>query len=541
MVVPRRFLPLFLSVLLWGSHVVDLVQAERNDTVSLATQTIQVGSVGGPIFGTIDGEGFMDFANVTWDWKAKNGSASPTLKIIGVATVVPGDQVNDDGTVTVTSKEKFLVEELGIGAFGATDGLYYGCCTQAAKDAGACTDQNNEAVFFDLYWNWSQWGSLILDPRRNEERSFHTRHFEILPPDSNLTSGDLAFGSVYQMNFETGGHLALVFGNCATEDINVTAINSESSMFPTSVAAVKISGNIEFVSFVSASTLPIYFALTAAHVILTLWYRRLMSQHADTRIRVEEWIFMALALSSVSITIRTVLYTCEAFGDDPYLVLQLVAASAKSIAHGVSRCVYLLVAMGIGVTSEHATQSAFAYISLWLGLYIPSKLIVDVAIIYESESIFLGLALNLFFTLNLLFMIWIPMSIRTTIALLRASNEPLKLQRYQWIWQIYLLAVCLAVAQIFVILFTPTTMEIIMTQEEQNDAIYLLILGMIAYLWRPNPSQQLYAYAMLGTDGEMPASMDLELTTTQYDDIQDINDRPSPPMDDPPGTGRPID
>jgi hypothetical protein len=112
------------------------------------------------------------------------------------------------------------------------------------------------------------------------------------------------------------------------------------------------------------------------------------------------------------------------------------------------------------------------------------------------------------------------MALWKTMQLLKAGNEPHKRSRCQYICWIYIDAMFVAFVQLLWLLyFNVNDQDIFMTQEEQNDILYLVILVAIAYLWRPNPQQQMYGYALLNTGAnngvELPI-LDLELTESRY-------------------------
>jgi len=549
--------PLILNVFLFLLLLFVAVTAEKQQAIPVESQRVPVGVVSRPIFGTIHGDGYLDFGNVQFDWTptATATTAAPgngdinqnkTLKLIAVAMDVslgatsPQQFQNWQQQTSVNDTSllhQYLVEEMGIGAFGITDGLYYGCCNSAAVQAGACNDTNKEASIFNQTWmlNFSEWGDgLIMDPSRYFK--IHTRHFEV--PALQQFGGQLEEKTEGWMEFDmSSGDIALIFANCNDGDQPTDT---------TAVAPVLIhGGTVLFTSYVSARTLPLYVALTACHFFLATWYRRLMSQNADSRIQVEEWVFYALALAAIAKIFLTAVYTREAMGYAENLSLILAALMASSVSRAVSRCVYLLVALGVGVTMESSlTSRTSGFIGLFLIFYLPPKLLVDWSYVYSDDddpngNVLLDQAFNVVIITDIVFLLWIPSAIRETMKILQFRNEPHKLERYQWVWRIYLLAVGLALLQVF-ILITDINLGIfpdVMAQSEENDVTYLVILTCIAYLWKPNPSQQMYAYEVLGdygADDALPASMDVELTEDAFmeDDEEEFDgvnkDAPSP-------------
>jgi hypothetical protein len=164
------------------------VNAEKAETV-LIHQQVPVGTVSSPMFGVIDGQGYLDFSAVSFDFsysgsvRVTHSDVYPflpepvTLKMIGVTMDISQEPAFLDTSTNNDTTHLYLEQVLGIGAVDM-DGHYHACCNDAARAAGVCTQANDEAVFFDG-WNFSEWGSLILDPR--QQTRYTTLHFEVLP------------------------------------------------------------------------------------------------------------------------------------------------------------------------------------------------------------------------------------------------------------------------------------------------------------------------------------------------------------------------
>jgi len=308
----------------------------------------------------------------------------------------------------------------------------------------------------------------------------------------------------------------LVFGNCWQANPNVTF---------TSALSVRIHGTVDFLSFVSAATLPFFLTLTVCHVLLCLWYRRLMSQNTESRIMIEQWIFYTLILAAVAVSLQSLLYTAQTISSvKKWLYLQVCAQFALSMAHAVSRCLYLLLAMGVGVTTPrvNSTRTTFA-IACLLGIYLFCETVDSLSNIYGFNAPFYNLAATLEAYLGMILWVWIPVEVRKTIRYLEFRNESHKVERYHQIFMIYLLAAVLTLLQYAVLLFdlqyNAGRDYSFMDLTETGDAIYLVILACMCWLWRPNPSQQMYSYQLLDETGEFPThNLSLELSEDVFQD-----------------------
>jgi len=527
------FLFLFLSLTL----------AEKRVSVPLGTSmTLESGTVSSTLtVGQIHGMGNVDLAHVILDWNSSTTGSTAIIdksEWVTVAAVagltstshVPSHTQLMTWALDVTQRQKYLAKELGIGAYGQ-DQQYYGCCTRDALEQEACSDA-------------TKLGHLILGKDDHDVgENTNDRHIhDFSKLQHRNISADPATNKIwYPYGLESilwvdrTRPVVLVFANCWQEgNLNTTQIMPKLS--------VRIHGSVDFVSEISPRTIPLYLLLTICHACLPVWYRRLMLQHAATRIVVEDWIFTVLILAAIAVMVQTLLYTLQAFTMQGWLVyLSVVVQFLSATARAVSRCLYLVLAMGMGVITTTPTLRTVTSdwkmicIVVLLGLCLWCQMVDSLGKIRGYYSTSMTIALTLKEWLYGLLWIWIPCEICRTLRHLEyQKEEPHKVERYRYIWKIFLLAVGLTVAQ-YGVLYIDVTWNgardfTFADLQEIGDCIYVILLTSIAYLWRPNPSQSTYAYQLLEEDtGELSPTnnnghtLSLELSLQEKSAVDDDN------------------
>ena len=490
-----------------NTHVGILVEAATREAVALDDQVVQVGFLSQPpLFGKIHGIGTVDFGDLHFDFQ--NESSSDDDEITANTTVPPyvlaviAKLSSQPTTTEITEytknakKRQDLLAQLGIGAYG-TDGVYYGCCTFEALP-----------YQFSTCLNTSDLGELILFQDDHTGRGTPTILTRPIFSSDISTSGSMGMERVV---WEDGsGHVVVVLANCGKVLYNSA----------TTATSVRIYGAVTFMSFVSANILPLYLGLTACHTYLCYWYRRLMMQNAESHIPVEDWIVYTLALAALATGFHTLLYTAECFSEKEWLGLVVVTQFSLSMSRALSRCLYLLLAMGVGVITPTVKSNCIrAVIAILLSIYLFSNTIEDLYNLLGSNTPFVLAALNLQACVGFILWIWIPLEIRKTMLYLKFRNETHKVERYEWIWKSYLLATGLTILQYTVFIldvnFNAGRDFNFMNMNACGDVIYLAILAYLAYLWRPNPSQLMYSYQLLDDEGEFPAPSNLSLELSE--------------------------
>jgi len=287
------------------------------------------------------------------------------------------------------------------------------------------------------------------------------------------------------------------------------------------------------------STLPLYAVLTGITAGLALWYHRLMIVHADARIKVEEWILLTLRLAAIAAGLQTVLIAAEVYLEDEHLALKLLSDVVRSLAAAASRCLYLVLALGLGVITSSLSKTTHGVLRACLGLYVVGLFGIDSMDVVERGP-FIAVLEEVVLVLDIAFLVWIPCALCATMRYLNRNDEELKLVRYRWILRIYFLTIALSVVQIGLFFWDMIQSGgrnyDLESVREGNQVIQLIILACIAYLWRPNPSQQQYAYVLLDGDDEEVAFdgddnttglADLELTEVVKEEEVVIEENPN--------------
>ena len=485
-----------------------LVEAATRETVTLDDQVVQVGYLSQPpLFGNIHGIGTVDFGNLRLDFQNEispddddevrvNTTFPPYVLAVIVRLPSRPTPTEIAEFTTDDKKRQDFLAQLGIGAYG-TDGVYYGCCTPEALP-----------FQFSTCHNTSDLGGLILLEDDNNDRGTPPLITRGIFSSDNSNSGSIGMDRVVWV--DGSGPVTVVLSNCGQVLYNTTI----------TATSVRIYGAVTFMSFVSANILPLYLGLSACHAYLCYWYRQLMAQNAESHIPVEDWIFYTLALAASATGLHTLLYTAESFSEKDWLGLMVVTQFTLSMSHAVSRCLYLLLAMGVGVITPTVKSNCIrAAIAILLSIFLFSNTVQDLYNLLGSNTPFLLAALNLQLCVGLILWIWIPLEIRKTMRYLEFRNEAHKVERYEWIWKSYLLATGLTFLQYAVFILDVTFNAgrdfNFMNMNACGDVIYLAILACLAYLWRPNPSQLIYSYQLLDDEGEFPAPTNLSLELSE--------------------------
>ena len=391
----------------------------------------------------------------------------------------------------------------------AQDGSTEYCCTKASQQKVMLTEDGTTSNICQL----DQIGQLIVKTNENIARVQHR----------NFTSGGMG-GVVIVTETE---HMALVFGLCGDN-------NSYT---------VQILGNVIWVSYFSTNTLPLQIVVLLLTGYLAFWYHRLMQINADARIQIEEWIRKVLLLAAISMVFQTIVMVLEIYGDNEPTLLEFASDAVTAVSLVAGRCLYLVLAMGLGVITSSLSTVTNTMLGICLGGNVLGLIAIALMDFIERNSI-IGIFENLVLLFDIIFLLWIPIATCRTMGYLhRNSGEELlelnlKLVRYRWILKIYFLSIFLSILQFGLFFGDMVTtggrrydME---SSREVSQIIHLVILWCLAYLWKPNPSQQQYAYVLLeddeneleneneNGDGKLTGMTDLELTEINV--VQETDD-----------------
>jgi len=469
---------LFLGLLIFG----DVVSAETWNEESVDFTLDPSGALGGIVSNAwawdIHGSGYLNFAELSVT--VEDETWNKTIPIVLDAAIFYLKTKPDD--FSDWKKD-------AIGAM-SSDGSKSYCCTTANIQKG------------DTFCDENKIGQLIVNADRDE--ILGVDHRRMLTTDFT--------GMMGVVSVDETEHMVLVFGYC--DDV---IVNIEETKAP----PVRIKGPLIGVSYVSGNTLPLYAVLAVLMAGLTVWYRRLMTENVDSRIQIEEWIFKTLGLSAAAQVLEMILIATEVYSNNEPIALEFLSDILGSVASAASRCLYLVLALGLGVVTSQLSKTTHYMLGACLGGYVLGLCVIDAMDVVERGS-FIAFVEQIVFVMDVVFLVWIPCALCKTMRFLNRNGEDLKLVRYRWILRIYGLAILMSVLQIFLFFFDMIrsggrTYDL-ESVREGNEIIHVVVLICIAYLWKPNPSQQQYAYVLLEEDennadcDNMTRITDLELT-----------------------------
>ena len=378
---------------------------------------------------------------------------------------------------------------------GSLDGKM--CCSTEAQKSGNCTTA----------------GRLNVD-----KESFVGVQMSVsVPAMTDATINPLDFDPMVFVEKE--GSYALLFANC---NENATK--------------VQIIGVVVWDSFVTHEeiehSVPFYVALTVAYLALMAWFGYLMYENRSTRVRLEEYIFAAIVLG----VMETLLTTIDFANNTKNLRwLTISAIFFGTLKHGLARCILMMVSLGWGVTVPSLQLRTMVMILVLGATYAALTFTLDMAQMDEGAGVEEENAdddalvhsgpvrrVALFLTIiDFVIWIWVIFCLNVTIKHLEDNQQERKLRRYKWLLNIMIIAVIMNVmALIFIsteiadglnvnITLWPATMEL----------GFFLVVGCIAYLWRPNPNAREFAYVEeVNTEND---SYELELTEDSNNVLQD--------------------
>lgn len=482
-----------------------LVSAESRIEIPINVVLDPYGQTGGQVSQVfshdIKGSGYLNFAELALAYYESEGSTKDLDAAVLFFKKKPKAK-SETESISVSVDDYIGVT--------AQDGSTEYCCTKASQQKVMLTEDGTTSNICQL----DQIGQLIVN--RNENIA-HVQH-------RNFTSGSAMGGVVIVDETE---HMALVFGLCGDNNsMDTTDDNSANNS-----NYVQISGSVIWVSYVSTNTLPLQIVVLLLTGYLAFWYHRLMQINADSRIQIEEWIRKVLLLAAIAIVFQTIVMVLEVYGDNEPTLLEFASDTVTAVSLVAGRCLYLVLAMGLGVITSSLSTVTNTTLGICLGGNVLGLIAIALMDFIERNSI-IGIFENLVLLFDIIFLLWIPIATCRTMGYLqRNSSEELlelnlKLVRYRWILKIYFLSVFLSILQFFLFFGDMVTtggrrydME---SSREVSQIIHLIILWCLAYLWKPNPSQQQYAYVLLEDDenelenengnGKLTGMTDLELT-----------------------------
>lgn len=441
--------------------------------------------------GLIHGWGFLSYENLTFTRSIKEDEEdqdeSQTDIDIVVSTLPEYDGkkwTNYQYIGGEPENDREFWHTLGIGNFHENSGFHI-CCTEDAFQMGVCDD----------------YGRLIVSDTSEEKVITQAKIRE-----GNTTNDPLSeWRSSAHFDYTTP--VVLIIANCGA--------NADETL---------VEGQLIWMSYTSLSAIPVKLVLAIAHLVLFLWYRYQMFLNRPTRIQVEVWINGVLALAAVSTATVFAYTSLETILSREVLWLRVLSDFAAKTTQVVSRCLYVAIALGLGVTKVQLsvlTQSAIVILGLAV---LFSKETADVMgdIAFAKRDNNFGDDFNqerheflkLQFELNMLFEVWIPLALLWTMHEMRKMNvEPQKLQRHKWLFRLYFLSWLVTSGMVgsyllmrYILrtghgsllssIFRSNGVDRAVINEIHNVAYWITLVCM-AILWKPSPEAPMYGYVAL--------------------------------------------
>jgi Lung seven transmembrane receptor len=388
--------------------------------------------------------------------------------------------------------------ELGVGK-RIQDGALRWCCNDEAVELGLCkTDATS-------------YGQLMID-----EKKFNGNHRVITIPLEGAVSKQMKYG---KMEEKESGTYVVLFANC-NERGREMFVQGESVW--KSIHGYLPGELYGFMYF--------YTAVAIVYFLLWVWYGFAMKVNQAYRIEIEKWVMLAISLGLLEMIFRTGDYFV--WNSDGYRssFIIWIGVLAGVLKQGISRCLMVMVSLGWGVVND--SLGSTMRIIIFLGAaYIIVLAVCDLMIIFALEDInilsnneeikiftlvrILTLVLN---AINVIFILWILDALNNTVFYLETMNQSRKLERYNKFRCLFMFSILFAVVRSVFELVDSVDDEGLIAEEHAwaidaaTEINYLFVLVGVAFLWKPNPNAQEYAYVMelpsMGTDGEN----ELELT-----------------------------
>jgi len=451
-------------------------------------------SVSNRIDAVIHGDGYLDFSSLVFE-STGQGTAddgddgqsiiNATKKHIHIVEVAvfgydpdqkeeiessdDSDSDSNSNSNSSTTSPWNKLGELGLGSVG-DDGIFYKCCTTKALQEKACLKKNygrlivHDGIFF---------GDVL--PLRFVDQNGKPTNTASFPPGF--------LGTIF---LEGTGHVSVIVGNCNPYSLNL-----------------HVHGELVELSYAADNDIPFYIFMVSLHVLLLLWYRILMQRHSDERIKLEEWIFCTICVAALDLIFHMTYKTVIANSDHDVLWLDAATTLMHGFKHGMSRCLYVMVSLGWGVVRETLAKRTMRCLYVLTIMYIVSVSLYDIFRIFglyedsEAADHFMVDTSIMVLACDIIFFIWIPFGLFRTMAALRLYRQERKLERYVWLWRIFMFAVVVYVGMVILFIFDAISNKSKdideLTLERSGEIVYLIVLTCIAYLWRPNPQAKLYS------------------------------------------------
>jgi Lung seven transmembrane receptor len=362
-----------------------------------------------------------------------------------------------------------------------TTTTYY-CCHWRAIKAGACSNTSETRDRLILNGNFTGFHRTVhIPPSSGEWAGLNVSNGTIRVAETGTWV--VAFASC---NGGRGLHSALLRGEVVFES-DYGYLPAE--LLPYTVLAV---------------------VLAAISGALFAWFLARMRRYASSRVSVEKWILLTIALAGIEASLQVA--GCAVWNQTGYqsYTLAVAVVVAGALKSGVGRCVLLTAALGWGVTKESLQCLTAAGVVLLGAATVPLEVLVDLDLIHEVRDTraqtFLGamrVAADAFPDLSgvetaayLIFAVWTAAALGWTIWTLWKARQTRKLGRYLRLAAVLLVsALCAAIVGAVAQARIRRDVRYVLLQENAERAIFVAALAGVAVLWRPNESAREYAYA----------------------------------------------
>jgi len=487
--------PLAIFILAAITSFSPLIKAELRTTNDLNWK-IPAQSVSETLVGIVHGSGYLNFAELKFAFEHRSENSN-TVTVEVVASILPNDYKKREAEGQYESKNGVaqapLLQAMGIGA--EKDNQFYTCCDNNAYNAKVCDNLGGLIISDDSVID--RYDKIVFDP--------------------DMTVGNASIGMDAVVIFDFTTHVGFTVANC-----NFTSVSYGESN------ALSVTGGLIWNSYIAKNTFSYSMLILLSHLALLCWFRYRMNLHKSYRIRVENWILCVLSFAFADAFFDLLLDLVEASAEREIVWLRSIADLVNGAAHVISRCLYVVVALGLGVNKtslQNQTQGMIAVLALVIFMTKIASEEMGIAHLLKRQKYGNDEeAMNqIGFYLNLVFFIWIPVAMNRTMKTLQSNKEFHKINRYEWMFKIYFLTIILTIIMIvffFVDMIQTGGQKFDLTSiDEGNRLIYIVILTCISVLWQPNPQAPEFGYALLA-DNLLNNEYEPKNTVQMIDDLE---------------------
>jgi len=406
--------------------------------------------------------------------------------------------------------------ELGIGARTEFGDVHW-CCWGDALELDICQSRSDSQT---------PKGHLIMN-----KTSFVGQSRSVNIPISSNADSSVKFGHMEEG--DTGKYI-IVIANCNPTGRNMTV----SGQYVLKSTHGYLPGNLFGAMY--------FFAIvSAAYLILLLWYGLSMRCYQDAVIPIQQWILTTISISFLEVFFKAgdywvwnedgtrfwfAMYTGVLLGVAKRAIIRCLAITI-SLGWGVVRDTLPQMPKIIGLGTVYALTSAACDICEII-LTVVENQTVSVGTLHEEHALFDVITILTFIiaAIDVTFYMWILDALAGTMQYLENLSQHQKLLRYLRLRLVLLLSIVFAITwAIFGIV--NTYMEGQILEAEQEWAIlqiwhlnYFLVLVSVAILWKPDPNAKEYAFVMQLPVGGEDINNELELVDTNADVLQNDED-----------------